>query len=154
MGHTGCFGHIHADHILKQLHQAFGAAGVELVGRLCVFGHIAGAGGDPLFKVLVVHQLLDRLVLKLAKAGLPQVVHGKGVLCIREQDVGCFHRAQQRGGEHGIHLRILEPLFQLIELRAALVAQRDVGAATDVQALQVACSHAVADEMKLERFHG
>ena len=76
------------------------------------------------------------------------------MLCIREQDVGCFHRAQQRGGEHGIHLRILEPLFQLIELRAALVAQRDVGAAADVQALQVACSHAVADEMKLERFHG
>ena len=101
-----------------------------------------------------MHQLLDRLVLKLAKAGFPQVVHGKGVLCIREQDVGCFHRAQQRGGEHGIHLRILEPLFQLIELRAALVAQRDVGAAADVQALQVACSYAVADEMKLERFHG
>ena len=74
--------------------------------------------------------------------------------CMEEQDVGCFHRAQQRGGEHGIHLRILEPLFQLIELRAALVAQRDVGAAADVQALQVACSHAVADEMKLERFHG
>ena len=101
-----------------------------------------------------MHQLLDRLVLKLAKAGLPQVVHGKGVLCIREQDVGCFHRAQQRGGEHGIHLRILEPLFQLIELSAALVAQRDVGAAADVQALQITGRHAVADEMKFERFHG
>ena len=31
-------------------------------------------------------------------------------------------RAQQRGGEHGIHLRILEPLFQLIELRAVETA--------------------------------
>ena len=34
------------------------------------------------------------------------------------------------------------------------ISQRDIGAAADVQALQVACSHAVADEMKLERFHG
>ena len=35
-----------------------------------------------------------------------------------------------------------------------LITQRDVRAAADVQALQVAGSHAVADEVKLESFHG
>ena len=101
-----------------------------------------------------MHQLLDRLVLKLAKTSLPQVVDRKGVLCIREQDVCRLHCTQQGRGEHGIHLRILEPLLQLRQLGAALITQRDVRAAADVQALQVAGSHAVADEVKLESFHG
>ena len=101
-----------------------------------------------------MHQLLDRLVLKLAKTGLPQVVDRKSVLCIREQDVCRLHCTQQGRGEHGIHLRILEPLLQLRQLSAALITQRDVRAAADVQALQVAGSHAVADEVKLESFHG
>ena len=153
MGHAGGLGHIHADHILEQLHQAFGAAGVELVGGLGPLGHIAGAGGDPLFEVLIVHQFLHGLVLKLAEARLPQVVDGEGVLCVREQDVRRFHRAQQGRGEHGVHLRVLEPLLQLGQLGTALVAQRDVGAAADVKALQVAGGHAVADEMKLKGFH-
>ena len=154
VGHAGGLGHIHADHILEQLHQALGAAGVELVGGLCPFRQIVGTRRDPLFTVLVVHQLLDRLVLKLAKTGLPQVVDRKGVLCIREQDVCRLHCTQQGRGEHGIHLRILEPLLQLSQLSAALITQRDVRAAADVQALQVAGSHAVADEVKLESFHG
>jgi hypothetical protein len=60
----------------------------------------------------------------------------------------------RRGGENSIYLRVGEPLFQLGKLRTALVAQGQVSAAADIQALQVARGHAVADEMKLEGFHG
>ena len=127
---------------------------MELLGRLGTLGHIAGAGGDPLLEVLVMDQLLYGLIFKLAETGFPQVMDGEGVGSIGEQDVGSFHRTQQRRGEHGVHLRILEPLLQLVQLGAALVAQGQVGAAADVQALQVAGGHAMADEMKLECFHG
>ena len=72
---------------------------------------------------------------------------------VGEEDVGGLHRAHQRGGEDGIHLRVLEPLFQLLQLGAALVAQRDIRTAADVQPLEVALGHAMADEMKFERFH-
>ena len=64
------------------------------------------------------------------------------------------HSAHQRGGEHRIHLRILEPLLQLLQLGASLITQGNVRTAADVQALQITGRHAVADEMKFERFHG
>ena len=131
MGHAGGLGNVHADHVLKQLHQAVGAAGVELLGGLCALRQIAGTRGDPLFEVLVLHKFLHRSALKLAKAGFPQIVHRKLVGSPGEQDVGGLHRTQQRGGKQG-----------------------QVGAAADVQALQVARGYAVADEMKLEGFHG
>ena len=44
--------------------------------------------------------------------------------------------------------------FQLLQLGASLITQGDVRAAADVQALQITGRHAVADEMKFERFHG
>ena len=75
------------------------------------------------------------MVLKDAETGLPQVMHRELVGRIREQDVGRLHGAHERGREDGIHLRILEPLFQLGQLGAALVAQGDVRAAADVKAL-------------------
>ena len=56
------------------------------------------------------------------------------------------------GGEHRVHLRILEPLLQLLQLGAALITQGDVRTTADVQALQITGRHAVADEMKFERF--
>ena len=127
---------------------------MELLGGLCALRQIAGARGDPLFKVLVVHELLYGAALKLAKTGLPQIVHRKLVGSPGKQDVGGFHRTQQRGGKHGVYLRIGEPLLQVSQLGASLVAQGQVGAAADVQALQVARGYAVADEMKLEGFHG
>ena len=71
-----------------------------------------------------------------------------------EQDVGGLYRTQQGGGENSIYLRVGEPLLQVGQLGASLVAQGQVSAAADVQALQVARGHAVADEMKLEGFHG
>ena len=126
---------------------------MELLRGLCALRHKAGARGDPLLEVLVLHQLLDRMVLKDAETGLPQVMHRELVGRIGEQDVGRLHGAHERGREDGIHLRILEPLFQLIELGAALVTQRDVRAAADVKALQIAGSQAVADEMELKGFH-
>ena len=153
MGHTSGLGHVHADHILKQLEQAFGAAGVELLGGLSPLRHKAGTRGDPLFKVLVVHQFLHGLVLEFAKARLPQIVHRKGVGRVGEQDVGRFHRTQHGRGEHGVHLGVLKAFLQFGQLGTALVAQRDVGAAADVQALQVAGGHAVTDEMKFKCFH-
>ena len=154
MGHAGGLGNVHADHVLKQLHKAVGTAGVELLGGLCALRQIAGARGDPLFEVLVVDEILHRAPLKLAKTGLPQVVHRKLVGSPGEQDVGGLHRTQQGGGENSIYLRVGEPLLQVGKLRTALVAQGQVSAAADIQALQVARSHAVADEMKLEGFHG
>ena len=108
---------------------------MELLGRLCALRHETRAGGDPLLEVLVLHQLLDGMVLKDAEARLPQVVHRELVGGIREQDIGRLHGAHQGGGEDGIHLRILEPLLQLGQLGAALVAQGDVRAAADVKAL-------------------
>ena len=154
MGHAGGLGNVHADHVLKQLHKAVGTAGVELLGGLCTLRQIAGARGDPLFEVLVVDEILHRAPLKLAKTGLPQIVHRKLVGSPGEQDVGGLHRTQQGGGENSIYLRVGEPLLQVSQLGAALVAQGQVGAAADVQALQVARRYAVADEMKLEGFHG
>ena len=71
MGHAGSLGHIHPDHILKQLEQGLGAAGVELLGGLCSLGHKAGAGGDPLFEILFLDQILHGAVLKHAKARFP-----------------------------------------------------------------------------------
>ena len=71
MGHAGGLGNVHTDHVLKQLQQTIGAAGVELLGGLCALRQIAGARGDPFFKVLIVHELLYRFALKLAKTGLP-----------------------------------------------------------------------------------
>ena len=56
------------------------------------------------------------MVLKDAETGLPQVMHRELVGRIREQDVGRLHGAHERGREDGIHLRILEPLFQLGQL--------------------------------------
>ena len=132
MGHAGGLGNVHTDHVLKQLHQTVGAAGVELLGGLCALRQIAGARGDPFFKVLVVHELLYRATLKLAKTGLPQVVHRKLVGSPGEQDVGSFHRTQQRGGKHGVYLWVVEPLLQVSQLGASLVAQGQVGAAADV----------------------
>ena len=99
-------------------------------------------------------EILHRESLKLAKTGFPQVVHRKLVGSPGKQDVGGFHRTQQRGGKNGVYLRVDEPLLQVCQLGAALVAQGQVGAAADVQALQIARRHAVADEMKLEGFHG
>ena len=154
MGHAGGLGNVHADHVLKQLHKAVGAAGVELLGGLCALRQIAGTRGDPLFEVLVLHKLLHRSALKLAKAGFPQIVHRKLVGSPGEQDVGGLHRTQQRRGKHGVYLRVGEPLLQVSQLGASLVAQGQVGAAADVQALQVARGYAVADEMKFEGFHG
>ena len=154
MGHAGSLGHIHPDHILKQLEQGLGAAGVELLGGLCSLGHKAGAGGDPLLEILFLDQILHGAVLKHAKARFPQVVHCELVACIGEQNVRGLHSAHQRGGEHRVHLRILEPLLQLLQLGASLITQGDVRAAADVQALQITGRHAVADEMKFERFHG
>ena len=81
-------------------------------------------------------------------------MHRKLVGSPGEQDVGSFHRTQQRGGKHGVYLWVVEPLLQVSQLGASLVAQGQVGAAADVQALQVARGYAVADEMKLEGFHG
>ena len=153
VGHAGSLGDIHPDHVLKQLEQGLGTAGMELLGGLGTLGHKAGAGGDPLFKVLILDQLFHRAVLKHAEARLPQVVHRELVGGVGEEDVGGLHRAHQRGGEDGIHLRVLEPLFQLLQLGAALVAQRDIRTAADVQPLEVALGHAMADEMKFERFH-
>ena len=71
MGHAGGLGNVHTDHVLKQLQQAVGAAGMDLLGGLCALRQIAGARGDPLFKVLVVDELLYGAALKLAKTGLP-----------------------------------------------------------------------------------
>ena len=48
---------------------------------------------------------------------------------------------------------VLKAFLQFGQLGTALVAQRDVGAAADVQALQVAGGHAVTDEMELKGFH-
>ena len=127
---------------------------MELLGGLCALRQIAGARGDPFFEVLVLHELLHRSALKLAKAGLPQIVHRKLVGGPGEQDVGGLHRTQQGGRENSIYLRVGEPLLQVSQLGASLVAQGQVSAAADVQALQVARGYAVADEMKLEGFHG
>ena len=81
-------------------------------------------------------------------------MHRKLVGSPGKQDVGGLYRTQQRGGKHGVHLWVVEPLLQVSQLGASLVAQGQVGAAANVQALQVARSYAVADEMKLEGFHG
>ena len=53
---------------------------------------------------------------------------------------------------HGVTAGNLQGLY-IGQLGTALVAQRDVGAAADVQALQVAGGHAVTDEMKFKGFH-
>ena len=135
VGHAGGLGDVHPDHILEQLEQRLRAAGVELLRGLCALRHKAGARGDPLLEVLVLHQLLDGMVLKDAETGLPQVMHRELVGRIGEQDVGRLHGTHERGREDGIHLRILEPLFQLGQLGAALVTQGDVRAAADVKAL-------------------
>ena len=127
---------------------------MELLGGLCSLGHKAGAGGDPLLEILFLDQILHGPVLKHAEACFPQVVHRELVACIGEQNVRCLHSAHQRGGEHRVHLRILEPLLQLLQLGASLITQGDVRTAADVQALQITGRHAVADEMKFERFHG
>ena len=126
---------------------------MELLGGLGSFGHEAGAGGDPLLEVLILDQLLDGAVLENAEARLPQVVDRELMGRVGEEDVRRFHRAHQRRGENSVHLRILEPLLQVGQLGASLVAQGDVRAAADVQPLQVAGRDAVADEMQLKCFH-
>ena len=81
-------------------------------------------------------------------------MHRKLVGSSGEQDIGGLHRTQQGGRENSIYLRVGEPLLQVGQLSAALVAQGQVSAAADIQALQIARRYAVADEMKLEGFHG
>ena len=50
--------------------------------------------------------------------------------------------------------RIIKLLRKERGITQKQAAQGDVRAAADVQALQITGRHAVADEMKFERFHG
>ena len=88
VGHAGCLGDIHPDHILKQFEQGLRAAGMERFGRLRTFGHKAGAGGDPLLEILFLDQILHGAVLKHAEARFPQVVHCE--LVARSLDERCI----------------------------------------------------------------
>ena len=144
VGHAGGFLGVGAQHILKHLHQHRGRAVEEHLPVLRTLGHGAAGGIHPLGKLGVLHQLLHGAALKLAKGHLPQVIQ-LNLPHAGKQNLRRLGGALQRAGKHQRHLRIVKILFQCFQLGAALVTQRQIAAAANVQPLQVSLRQTVAE---------
>ena len=96
-------------------------------------------------------QLLHLAVLKFAETHLPQILQLQ-LAHAGKQQVGALFRPQHRADEHQRHLRVGKTLFQPGQLGAALVAQRQIGAAADITAFQIPGGEPVADEMQFVVF--
>ena len=137
------------DHELKQLHQQAARARGKGGAALGPCGHRLARRVHPGRKRRVFGQLGHRAALKHAEVHLAQVLQFDGAHA-RVQDLGRLHGAQQRRGEHHPGRRVGELFGQGLQLGAAFAAQRQVGAAADVAAFQVAPGQAVADQVELE----
>src|SRR5699024_9718649 len=68
----------------------------------------------------------------------------------RVKQLGGLGGPQQRRGEDHLRRRVGKPGPELRQLGAALLTQRQVGAAADVPPVQVALGQTVADQVELE----
>ena len=134
VGHASGLLGMGAQHILKHLHQHRGRAVEKHLPVLGTLGHRAARRVHPLGKLRVLYQLLHGAALKLAKGHLAQVVQ-LNLPHAREQNLRRLGGALHRAGEHQRHLGVIKILHQRFQLGAALIAQRQVAAAANVQPL-------------------
>ena len=144
VGDAGGLLGVAAQQVFKQLQQHVAGALVKGGTALGTLGHLLAVGVHPAGKGGVLDQLFQRLALKHAEGHLPQILQ-RNLMHAGIEQVCRLYRPLQRRGEHHRDLRVGVLLFQRQQPGLALVAQRQIGAAADVAALQVAGSQSVTD---------